>query len=108
MTVSRVASTAFDASLSARTLPGEPAEPRVSILIPVLNDAELLGRLLARLEQTAHSGVEVLVIDGGSHDGSRDAALQHRCTLVEGAHGRGAQLALGASRARGRFLWMLH
>jgi rSAM/selenodomain-associated transferase 2 len=82
--------------------------PHLSILIPVLNDAEPLRRLLARLAPSLDPLLEILVIDGGSHDDSCDIARQYRCTLVEGVRGRGAQLALGAAQAGGRWLWMLH
>lgn len=82
---------------------------RVSILVPVLNDAAALGRLLGRLRASADARVEILVIDGGSTDASRDVARSAGADdLLEGARGRGAQLALGAERARGTWLWMLH
>jgi rSAM/selenodomain-associated transferase 2 len=88
--------------------PTAPDEPHLSILIPVLNDADALGQLLGCLGAMRDPRVEVLVIDGGSHDGSREVAVRNGCTLMEGARGRGAQLALGAARARGQWLWMLH
>lgn len=89
--------------------PGAAHRPRVSILVPVLNDAEPLERLLDCLRAAADARVELLVIDGGSADASRDVARSAGVDeLLEGARGRGAQLALGAERARGTWLWMLH
>jgi rSAM/selenodomain-associated transferase 2 len=88
---------------------GGADRPRVSILVPVLDDAAALERLLGWLLAVADERVEILVIDGGSADASRDVARSAGVDdLLEGARGRGAQLALGAERARGTWLWMLH
>jgi rSAM/selenodomain-associated transferase 2 len=97
-----------DTSSSAFACHDQPDDPHLSILIPVLNDADALQRLLACLVPVLNGRVEILVVDGGSHDASREVARRNRCALVEGARGRGVQLALGAARARGRWLWMLH
>ena len=42
-----------------------------SVVIPVLNEVELLGGLLAQLQDVA----ELIVVDGGSNDGSCELAL---------------------------------
>jgi rSAM/selenodomain-associated transferase 2 len=81
--------------------------PAISIVIPTLNESTLLPTVLAALaaECVAH---EVVVVDGGSTDGTAAiaSAAGARVLCVEG--GRGAQLAAGAGVARGRVLLFLH
>lgn len=81
--------------------------PRVSVVVPVLNDAAALRQLLAALENML--GVyEVIVVDGGSRDDSQSLAAEHGARVVVTAPGRGVQLAAGASMASGSILWFLH
>lgn len=77
----------------------------VSAVVPVLNDAEALGRLLADLRGAP--GLEVVVVDGGSEDDSVDAA---KCAdvVVTSAPGRGRQIRTGVDHASGEWLWFLH
>jgi rSAM/selenodomain-associated transferase 2/rSAM/selenodomain-associated transferase 1 len=88
----------------------EGAVPTLSILVPVLDEAPRLARNLAALmEQVrAERGVEVLVADGGSTDGSQASARDLGAEVFDTERGRGVQLADIASRARGRWLWTLH
>jgi len=82
--------------------------PRVSIVVPVLNDAPALDHLLAELEPFDTNALEVIVVDGGSTDDSRALAENAGCVLVACQPGRGLQLAAGAARARGEWIWLLH
>lgn len=109
-----MADPALPVGLAASGLPGAapavpPGSPALSVLVPVLNDAVALRHLLAWFAGFADPRVEILVIDGGSSDGSPQvAAHAHVTAVLCGATGRGAQLALGCAHARGRWLWMLH
>ena len=52
---------------------------RPSILIPVYNSEQTIGRLVDALVQTLgprFERLEIILVDDGSRDGSRDAALQ--------------------------------
>jgi len=73
--------------------------------VPVLNDAEALGRLLEDLH--AAPDIEVVVVDGGSEDDSVDAAA---CAdvVVTSPPGRGQQIRAGVDHANGDWLWFLH
>ena len=76
-----------------------------SVVIPVLNEVELLGGLLAQLQDVG----EVLVVDGGSSDGSCELALLMGAKLLRfSCANRGAQLAHGALQARGSHLFFVH
>jgi rSAM/selenodomain-associated transferase 2 len=86
------------------------AKPQLSIIIPVLNDAPALERILPFLAtQTASTDdVEVLVVDGGSQDPSREVAAGQGATVISARPGRGLQLNAGCMAARGAWLWLLH
>ncbi len=80
----------------------------LSIVIPVLNEAVNLERLLPHLGAVC-SGAEVIVADGGSSDGS--AAMPPRfpgVRLVASRPGRAAQMNTGARAATGDALLFLH
>ena len=79
---------------------------RISVIIPTLNEEIALPRLLRALQRLDDS-IEIIVADGGSHDGTCAAAT---CVsrLVSTARGRGAQQAAGANLATGEVLWFLH
>ncbi|MDG1499392.1 MAG: glycosyltransferase [Planctomycetota bacterium] len=82
---------------------------RLGVVIPCLDEAVNLPRLLGRLRE---EGVDlVVVVDGGSEDDSCEIAIQAGADLCRAKRGRGLQLQVGAERAielgAGR-LWFLH
>jgi rSAM/selenodomain-associated transferase 2 len=80
----------------------------VSIVIPVLDEASNLARLLPELE-ARWADAEVIVVDGGSRDGSRDAVRRHpRVRGVNTRAGRARQMNAGARVASGAALLFLH
>jgi len=80
----------------------------LSIVIPAWNEAEALPRVLEDLAPARGRGVEIVVADGGSTDGTRAAACGRVDRLVEGARGRACQLAAGVAAASGEVVWLLH
>ena len=80
----------------------------LSIIIPVLNEAEALPSLLESLQPLRAAGVEVIVSDGGSSDDSRAIADPLTDLILEGAIGRSAQMNAAAKVARGDWLLFLH
>ncbi len=83
-------------------------QPDLSIVIPALNAAAALPETLGALAASSEGTCEVLVVDGGSSDGTEKIAERHGARVVVSAPGRGIQLSEGASRARGRWLLFLH
>lgn len=83
----------------------DPAETiPLSIIVPVLNDADCLKALLPQLD--GHG--EIIVVDGGSSDGSGDIAQAAGARLVEAPAGRAKQMNAGAAAANGDALLFLH
>ena len=80
----------------------------LSIVIPALDCADSLARTLAALAATGDARFEVVVVDGGSADRTRDVAAAAGARLLEAEGGRGAQLAAGAGAATGDSLLFLH
>src|SRR5207247_2326758 len=94
---------------------GDPVTPKIAVVIPALNERENLALLLPALREVLEDlGVtsEIVVADGGSTDGSREAAARRggwatcstaptracwrcRCTTCRAAFG-----CTGARRSR--------
>ena len=84
-----------------------PEAPRrlLSVVIPTLDSADCLARTMASIEP---AGGEVIVVDGGSRDGTAALADSLGAKVMTVTTGRGAQLAAGAEAARGDWLLFLH
>ncbi len=96
-------------SPNPRPHPKKPTNPWCSVIIPTLNEADQLAATLHRLRETAPTAsYEVIVADGGSHDGT--PALARRCgaRVVHATRGRARQMNAGAEASTGRFLYFLH
>jgi rSAM/selenodomain-associated transferase 2 len=80
----------------------------ISIIVPVLNEIEQLPELLAHLMQCQRHGCEVLLVDGGSTDGTADTAETIGYRVIRSAPGRARQMNAGADLAQGDILIFLH
>jgi rSAM/selenodomain-associated transferase 2 len=82
--------------------------PWLSVVIPALDEAQNLARLLPDLLGRA-PGVEVVVVDGGSRDGTPAvAAATPGARLLRSPRGRARQMNAGARAASGQVLLFLH
>ncbi len=81
---------------------------RISIIIPVLNEADRIGGLLSTLQSVRADGHEIIVVDGGSNDGSIARALPLADKVVIAARGRARQMMAGTAQATGDRLWFVH
>ncbi len=79
----------------------------ISIVVPVLNELGLVAPFLQELRARA-LGAEIVVADGGSTDGTLEAARKIADRVVSSPRGRGRQLNAGAAAAAGELLWFLH
>jgi rSAM/selenodomain-associated transferase 2 len=84
--------------------------PPLSVVIPVLDGAALLPTCIASLAEGKQRGLigEIVVVDGGSRDGSQARAVALGARLLSHPAGRGGQLAAGAAAATGTWLLFLH
>ncbi|HQR70760.1 MAG TPA: TIGR04283 family arsenosugar biosynthesis glycosyltransferase [Burkholderiaceae bacterium] len=81
---------------------------KLSIIVPVLNESTALPVLLAQLLPLRRGGVDVLVVDGDSEDGSATIAECAGFRVVRSQRGRARQMNAGARAARGDVLLFLH
>jgi len=81
---------------------------RLSIIVPALNEADTIGGLLADLAPFRTAGAEVILVDGGSSDGTPERAAAHVDRVLPTEKGRAAQMNAGARVAVGDLLWFLH
>lgn len=106
---------------------------KISIIIPVLNEVDTISNLLTHLIQNSTSHIqEILIIDGGSTDGTQEIikdfndtssdpeigldtftpnSYQEKKTniiLINSVKGRAKQMNIGASKAQGDILYFLH
>lgn len=78
----------------------------VTIIIPTLNEAELLPATLTRLGHREDQ--EIIVADGGSSDATLEIAKKFGIQVVKSKPVRATQLNSAARMAQGRFLIFLH
>ena len=84
------------------------AVQRLSIVMPVLNEAVGLGAALQALAPLLARGAQVIVTDGGSNDHSAALAQAGGAQLVNAPRGRALQMNAGAAQASGDVLLFLH
>ena len=80
----------------------------LSIVIPCLNEAEIIAATLEGLQPLRARGAEVIVVDGGSRDDSTMRARAWADHVLSAPRGRARQMNAGAAAARGDILIFLH
>ena len=83
-----------------------PRPLAVSVIVPVLNEADRVKACLHRLRRDFPT-CELIVVDGGSSDGSAELA-RPLARVIAAPPGRGRQLDTGAQAATGDVLWFQH
>ena len=82
--------------------------PRLTIVMPVLDEAACIREALAALAPLRARGHEVIVVDGGSTDGTVDLAAPLCDHVVRAPRGRALQMNAGARVASGDTFVFLH
>ena len=86
---------------------GAAAGERLSVIVPVLNEAAHLVPFLLHLRARAPAA-EIIVVDGGSSDASAALAREVGVRVICAERGRPTQMNTGAVEATGDILWFLH
>jgi rSAM/selenodomain-associated transferase 2 len=79
---------------------------KVSIIVPTLNEAQGLNETLTQMQQLFP--YELVISDGGSHDGTLEIAEEFTGHVVKGRTGRALQMNAGAQVATGDIFLFLH
>ena len=84
---------------------------KISIIIPILNEADIIENLLKHLLQNSSEELisEIIIVDGGSTDGSQNKVSKFsNVKLLNSEKGRAKQMNYGAKNAKGNILYFLH
>jgi rSAM/selenodomain-associated transferase 2 len=87
-------------------MPG--AMGRLTIVLPVLNEAAIIVAALAALAPLRARGAEIVVADGGSRDGTAQLAKPFADRVITVRLGRGVAMNAGAALGTGDALLFLH
>ena len=84
------------------------AIPDLAIIVPMRNEIGVLPELLDHLRHWQASGCEVVIVDGGSTDGSAEAARDAGLPVISSAPGRSRQMNAGVLATRADIVLFLH
>ena len=81
---------------------------RLSIVMPVLDEAAEINAALAALAPLRAEGHQLIVVDGGSRDGTLAQCRGLAIEVLQAPRGRASQMNAGAALAQGEVLLFLH
>ena len=81
---------------------------RLSIVMPVLDEAAEIDAALAALAPLRATGQQLIVVDGSSRDGTLAQCVGRADVVLQAPRGRAAQMNAGAAQAQGEVLLFLH
>ncbi len=81
---------------------------KLSIILPVLNEASGIVKTLQALQPFREAGHEVIVVDGGSEDDTRVLSTPYADQVIQASRGRSRQMNAGARLATGEIFIFLH
>ena len=97
--------------MSARVaVEGSQCPKSVSVIVPVFNEVSTIDALQDQFDRMDYAGnqCEVIFVDGGSTDGTRDRVRAPYRLIDQEGCGRGGALNTGARAAEGKVLFVLH
>lgn len=81
---------------------------KIAVVVPMLNEREALPGLLEHLLMLKRQGADILLVDGGSQDGSAAFARALGFPVLDSLRGRARQMNAGAQATVGDALLFLH
>jgi hypothetical protein len=91
---------------STKDISADRVLPKISIIIPTLNEEENIAQCLASTQNA--SNAERIVVDGGSRDRTVEIALACGAKVLTSPAGRAQQMNVGAEAALGDLFLFLH
>lgn len=82
--------------------------PAIAIVVPMRNEIAGLADLIEHVQHWQARGCQVLVVDGGSSDGSAEAARIAGLQVIDSPPGRALQMNRGAAATSSEVLLFLH
>ena len=80
----------------------------LTLLVPTLDEEKALPQLIERLAGLVPSPTEILLVDGGSTDRTRELARDAGWRILETECGRAKQINAGVTAAQGKMVCVLH
>ena len=83
---------------------------KISIIIPTLNEAENLPKLLKFLKTNPYKNIEIIIVDAASTDNTLEIAKKFEDVEIisQNTRNRAVQMNLGAKAATGDLLYFVH
>jgi rSAM/selenodomain-associated transferase 2 len=95
--------------LLTRKTRGEPATIRsLAVVVPTLNESHTLPNCLRSIVRMSRHPDEVIVVDAGSIDGTREIAVRLGASVLHSEPGRGQQIAVGVATAKADIVLVVH
>ncbi len=82
------------------------ADQKISVIVPAVDEIDNIEATLLPLQDAG--SVEVILVDGGSRDGTPEIARQLGAEVLQSDRGRATQMNAGAAAATGDILLFLH
>lgn len=80
----------------------------LSVIVPALDEAPAIESSLRSLQPVRAAGGEIVLVDGGSRDGTVERARPWVDRVISVPAGRARQMNAGAAAAQGEILWFVH
>jgi rSAM/selenodomain-associated transferase 2 len=93
---------------TAKGISDQQFHMKISVIIPVYNEKNRLPGLLKKLAPVIDNVHEIIVVDGGSTDGTCENLSDSEASLIQSDKGRSRQMNAGARQACGDVFWFLH
>ena len=78
----------------------------ISVIIPVFNEEDTIEKALSQFEQD--TGLDIIVVDGGSTDRTCKIVKKFNCKLIKTQANRAIQMNVGAKASKGDKMIFLH
>lgn len=84
-------------------------KPRLSIIVPVLNEIDFISDFISHLENVLSSTQEIIFVDGYSSDGTWELLqTQKKENTYQTQSGRAYQMNFGVTKATCEWLYFVH